>query len=130
MKLVTIVFLMLGLLLGSKPAIAQNPLPLSAYERAAGASSSVPPMPAATNDSTAATTQSGNMTSGGKTMRGVGIALVIIGAGAVITTAAITAPLGYAGHPGRVAAGCAGGGAVATVGVTLIILGRHKHTAK
>jgi hypothetical protein len=131
MKLLTIAILILGLLSSSTLAVAESLVPFSAYEQMAGTPSSAPPLPDAGNDPAATTAQSahsGQMTTGGKVITGVGIALVGIGAVLIGFGASVNSNQ-LAGSKIK-PVGLGAGAGFAGVGVVMIVVGLHKHKAK
>ena len=66
------------------------------------------------------------MTTGGKIMTGVGVGVFVVGMVGVVGTAAVG---GWASSSDKAKLYGAGGGAVAG-GVTLVILGDHRRSAK
>jgi hypothetical protein len=127
MKLVAVALLFPGMMCNSMLAIAQGPVPFSAYMRAAGAQPSVSPAPDAKDQFTPVSNHPAHpthMTSGGKAMIGGGVAMLAIG-GAVIAGSALVVSGGFA-NSSKGAALLATGGGLAAGGITLIVLGKHR----
>lgn len=129
MKLVAVALIVAGLLCNSSLAMAEGPVPFHALMQPAGTDAGIPPLDDSKDQSTAGSTQPAHklpMTSGGKTMTGIGAGLMVIGVVVVIGTAL----LHDFGPSGKVAAGYAAGGGAIVGGATLIIFGGHRRQAK
>lgn len=133
MKLVTVLILILGIFFTSTFAVAQDPIPIHAMMQNAGANPVTPPALQAGNDTAASLTQPAHpahRTNGGKAMIVGGVVLLAAGA-AVVTIDALSAnTLGTKGAEGATAAAFVAGFAASGVGITLIVLGNRKRSAK
>jgi hypothetical protein len=130
MKLVAVAVLVLGMLCNSALAMAEGPVPFSALMQPAGAQPDMAPITDAKDQSTAVSTQPAHrpMTSGGKIMTGVGIALCVIGGSVLVGAAALNNVWGFSSSDKAKVYG-AGSGAVAG-GAILIVIGNHRRSAK
>jgi hypothetical protein len=127
MKLVAVTLLVVAMLCNCMLAVAENPVPFRALMQTAGAEPAAPPKP----DAKDAFSKSTTSTNSGKAERVTGGVLLGTGVAAITATLVIvSAAHGSAGHDGRVWAGIGGGAAMTGVGVSLIVLGSHKHSAK
>jgi hypothetical protein len=131
MKLVAVALLVLGMLCNSMLAMAEGPVPFNALMQTAGAQPSVPPITDTKDKSTALSAQPTHtrMTSGGKIMTGTGIGMLVIGVAAVGGTAIVRTALGGV-TSAKEDALFATGGALVAGGVTLIVFGSHRRSAK
>lgn len=109
-------------------AMAEGPVPFRALMETAGAQPGLPPMTDARDQSAALSTQPAHrpMTSGGKIMTGVGIAICVIGGSVLVGTAAARNAWGFSSSDEAKLLG-AGSGAVAG-GAILIVLGYHRRS--
>ena len=131
MKLVAVALLVPGLLCNPMLAMAQGPIPFSAYMQAAGAQPSAPRAPDAKNQFTPVSNPQAHthMTSGGKVMTGAGIGLLAVGGVLIAGTALLNSGNNFFGNATEKAAGYGGGAGLCAGGVTLIILGHHRRSA-
>lgn len=131
MKAATSILLFLGAALLCRTAIAQGPITLASV---AHVGYSYPVLQEANGLQAASPTPNrpAPLTHNGKVMRGVGIALLGLGAGVITIDAILTncSGIGCGGHTGRSAAGFVGGGGIAATGVTLIVLGNRRRTER
>jgi hypothetical protein len=116
-----------GMFLSSELAVGEDPIPFDAMMQSASAPAAVPPKPDA-NSAAGQAVNTGKITLAGKAEIVGGYVLLGTGALTVGVTAAINSGFKYSG--GKVTALYAGGAAAAGVGVTLIVLGSHRHPKK
>jgi hypothetical protein len=131
MKIIAVICLMLGMLLSSLQAAAEDPIPFSALEQSPGAQSAIPPAPEPQKQPSEAPVKNANhgpITTGGKAEIGIGIGLVGLGALFIAGGASVRNGDWFAG-PTR-AVGFGGGAVFAGSGITLIVLGNHRRAAK
>ncbi len=133
MKLVTVSILILGMVCSSTDAIAEGPIPFHALMQNAGAEPAAPPVPDAKSDAQSSvphSAQTTHRTNGGRAMMVGGIVLLAVGAAAITVDAMAGATFGTRGAEGRTAAAYVGGFAAVGTGITLIVLGKHRRSAK
>ena len=125
-KLLAMPLMIVGVLLTSVLAVAEDPVPFKAMMQSASAPAAVPPMPDASNAAGPAV-NTGKITAAGKAEIVGGFVLLGTGILTVAFTAVLTGNR-FAGSKGP--ALYAGGAAASGVGVTLIVFGAHRHARK
>ena len=122
-KFLAMPLMVVGVFLTSVSAVAEDPIPFKVMMQSASAPAAVPPRPDA-NNAAGQAANAGKITPAGKAEIIGGF--VLLGTG--ITTVAVTAVLTGMKFSGpKAPALYAGGAAAAGVGVTLIVLGSHRH---
>lgn len=113
-----------AVLLSSLSAVAEDPIPFKAMMQSAGTQTPVPPKPQAGQQ-----VQPAPITNVGKTEIVGGFLLIAVGVATMSITALLTSGGPRPSGAKTPALYAAGGGATAA-GVTLVILGSHRHKAR